>query len=315
MDAKIIEQDDEWVGIEVRDNCNVEHKIGVEFDGEIKGHSQDGYSDDPSERTKAENEHVKQARRYARYHVYRERGYETLPPRERPSWLAVVASVIADLPLATFEEHFEDYYRQLRSQVEADVEPVVEPPGEDAAGLTVYLLNVHLDADPEALFGGDRAAALLESLAATDDVETILAEIRDALADRAISPDAFGLAGVSEIGVLYQGATQDVEEEGADPHPGPADARLELAPTEIPGEDYLPLEGFQLLVVHHLLCQARDRYLAMGEDPPEGLRVLGLGTYRQSVRNEHLEMYPPVHSTSTPVVGYSLPDVGPGVEP
>ena len=65
MDAKIIDKDERGYGIEVTDNNSVDHTISVGFDGEIQGHGQDGYADDPNSRTNDENEHVNQARRYA----------------------------------------------------------------------------------------------------------------------------------------------------------------------------------------------------------------------------------------------------------
>lgn len=313
MDA-IITGESERVGLSVIDNNDVEHLIEMNESGEIKYHEQDGYSDVPSDRTEEENEHVKQARRYARYHVFGERGYATVELAELPEWQVVVATAISQLDLESFEEHFGLYYQQLRAVVEGDVEPVVDVPEDDVAGLRVYLLNVHLGLDAESVLDDELLSTIERALATDADLGELIETVAEQLGGVQLGPDALSIAGVSDLGVLYQGATREVEQPGEDPHPGPADARLELSPTEVPGDGYLPLDGFQVLLVHHLLCQARDCYLQMGQEPPEGLRVLGLGKYRQTVRNEYLDLYPPVHSTTEPVEDYRLPEVGTHVD-
>lgn len=313
MDA-IITGESERIGLSVIDNNDVEHLIEIDENGEIKYHEQDGYPDTGANRTNEESEHIKQARRYAKYYVSRERGHQTIEPREHPEWLAVVASVISQLSTDDFEAQFGDYYQQLRSHVETDVSRVIEIPDGDIAGLISYRQNIHLNIELETVLGESEAQSLADSLSENTDVEAMVSELYAALEDVVISPDALTVEGVSDIGALYQGRREDVVIEPADQYPTPADARLELSPTKIDDGGYLPLEGFQLLVVHHLLCQARDYYLGMGLEPPESLRVLGLGTYRQTVRNEHLSMYKPVHATTSPVDGYRLPGIGTHLE-
>nr|WP_239524404.1 hypothetical protein [Halogeometricum borinquense] len=82
MEATIIGEDEVDVGVEVIDNDGIEHRIVIGHDGEIKSHVQDGYPDDPTERTNKEDQNVAQARRFARWHVYREKGYDTIPTDE-----------------------------------------------------------------------------------------------------------------------------------------------------------------------------------------------------------------------------------------
>ena len=311
MDGQLTGETDELVGVSVIDNNDVEHVLDVKkSDGEITGHTQDDYANTGANRTDEESEHIKQARRYAKYYVSQKQGYDTLEPRKHPEWLVVVASVVSRLSIEKFESHFGEYYQQLRSHVEADVSRVIEIPDDEIAGLISYRQNIHLNLDVETVLGESGAQSLVDSLEASTDIEAMVGKIHEALDKVVISPEALTVAGVSDIGVRYQGRSEDVEIEATDLTPSPADARLELFPTEISGGGYLPVEGFQLLVVHHLLCQARDYYLGMGLNPPESLRVLGLGTYRQTIRNEHLSMYDPVHSTVSPVDGYRLPEVG-----
>ncbi|MCL9812050.1 hypothetical protein [Natranaeroarchaeum aerophilus] len=313
--VRTTDQGETRIGIRVVDNNGAEHGIEMDTHGEIYIHQCDAYADKAADRTPQENEYNEQARRYAKYYVFRERGYPTIEPRQLPEWLVVVASAVAQLSPRVFEVHFGDYHQQLRSVVEPDVDPIVDVPEDDVAGLRVYLLNVHLDIDFEERLDEETLAELTRTVDSTADPDAVIQEIADALSGRPLDPDQLSIAGVSDVGVLYQGQTKEIEQEGDDPHPGPADARLELSPTGTPGEQYLSTEEFQILVVHHLLCQARDCYLQMGLEPPEPLRVLGLGRYRQTVRNEHLEMYEPVHGTTEAIEGYSLPEIGSHLEP
>lgn len=315
MEGEIVGENEDGVGVDVIDNNGTTHEISVEKSScEIVYHNQDGYADDPTKRTKTENEHVKQARRYARYYVLRERGYPTLEPAEIPEWNLVVAAAIASLSSEEFERHFGSYHQQLRAVVAGDVEPVIDVPEDDVAGLRVYLLSVHLGIDLADHLTLEESIAVRTLLERERDPEALLEVVTAELEGLDLGPDALSIAGVSDVGVLYQGSTREIEQEGADPNPGPADARLELSPTAVPDGDYLSLEEFRVLVVHHLLCQARDCYLQMGLEPPVALRVLGLGTYRQTVRNEHLELYPPVHATTEPVEGYTLPELSTHLE-
>jgi len=314
MRATIEKETNKGYGVSVYDNNGIKHKIGVLYDGEINGHLQDEYPDKVADRTDAENEYTAQARRYARYYVYREEGYQTVAPSKNPEVLTVVALAIAQLSPEEFEHHFGEYYQQFRSTVEDDVKPVVEVPESDVAGLTVYRQNVYLDVSLTDVLDSETAQSLADSLEQSDNTDAALDAIADALEGNVVEPSALRIGGVSEVGALYQTATGEETIDADDLHAGPPDARLELSPIDAPWEEYLPVEGFQLLVVHHLLCQVRDCYLSMGLEPPESVRVLGLGQYRQTVRNEHLDMYDPVHHTDTPVDGYRLPELGPHLD-
>lgn len=313
MKAAITGETDGLIGVNIRDNNDAEHVMDVrKEDGEIPAHKQDGYPDDPAERTDAENEAVGQSRRYARYYVLRERSYPTVEPWATPEGPAVAAAVIASLDTESFRHHFGDYYRQFQGTVESDVDPVVQPP--DADGLVAYRQHVHLDVDLAELLGEPAARSLLEDVQEVPDPLAIAERIRDAFDHAVVAPEDLTIADTSEIGVVYQTLIGEGEREAVDHHPGSPAARLELSPIDAPWEGYLPVEGFQTLLIHHLLCQARDRHLEMGLEPPAGLRILGVGTFRQTVRNEHLELYEPVHYTDAEVEGYALPELGPEVE-
>lgn len=312
MDATIVDEDEMQVGVEIVDNAGVDHELAVGFDGEIRRHSQTGYGD-PDERTSEADEYV---RRFARYHVFRERGYPTRALRTIPEWVAVVATTVAVLPPQAFETHFGAYSQQIRSTVDDGVEPVVTIPEVAVIGSTVYRLAVHTELDAvEILERGQDA--FVRALEESTDWPQLVRALSIAVGGTAEPGSAHRLSvsGVSDIGVRYQGHTRTVGGDADDPNPGPPDARLELSPAHTPWERYRSIDrGFQLLVVHHLLCQARDRYLEMGLEPPVGLRLLGPGTVRQTVRTERLELYGPVHSLDASVEGYRFPDVETGLE-
>lgn len=310
MRATIEKETNKGYGVSVYDNNGVKHKIGVLYDGEINGHLQDEYPDKVADRTDTENEYTAQARRYARYYVYREKGYQTVEPRQNPEVLSVVALAIARLSPEEFEQQFGEYYQQFRSTVEDDVEPVVTVPEAEVAGLTVYRQHVYLDVSLTDLLDEENSQSLADALDRTADTDETLDALAEALEGVVVEPSALRIGGVSGVGALYQTATGEETIDADDPHAGPPDARLELSPIDAPWDEYLPVEGFQLLVVHHLLCQVRDCYLSMGLEPPESVQVLGLGQYRQTVRNEHLDMYNPVHYTDSPIDGYRLPELG-----
>ncbi|WP_152422011.1 hypothetical protein [Natrialba chahannaoensis] len=307
MDGTIYGEDDLVTGVTIVDNNRIEHDIQVERNGDIYSHQQDTYPDKGSERTDEENVHVAQSRRFARYHVYRERGHPTLEPWQTPEGPAVVAASIADLPTETFEHHFGTYYQQFRSTIDADSHPVIDPP--EADGLTAYLQYVYLDIDLESLLGQQVVRSLAAVLEASHDRAKVTQAIREALEQSGVNAESFTIADVSDLGVLYQTRTGDEKRDPRRSDMGAPDARLELSPIDAPWEAYLPVEGFQMLVVHHLLCQTRDCYLQMGLEPPESVKILGTGTFRQTVRNEHLEQYEPVHYTDSSVDSYRLPDL------
>ena len=314
MDGLITVEGDGTVGLSVIDNNDVEHLIEMNDSGEITAHQQDGYPDKPAERTAEEGQHVAQARRYARYHVFQEREHFTMEPRTIPEWQAVVAAVVAQQPTEEFIETFGAYYQQFRSTVEDDVEPVIEVPESEVAGLLAYLQHIYLEVDLESVVDAQSLQAIGEVLTGEPDPDALSRAITEALGYRSVGPELFSVAGVSDVGAIYQQTDDVVTIEPTDSHDGPPDARLELARVNSPLEEYHSPAAFQLMIVHHLLCQSRDCYLQMGLEPPAGLRILGLGTFDQTVRNTHVDLYQPVHHTDADIDGYQLPDVGYDIE-
>ncbi|WP_239524487.1 hypothetical protein [Halogeometricum borinquense] len=147
MNAEIIDQDTRGIGVRVNDNNGAEHTVAVGFDGEIQGHSQDDYPDDPVKRTEEEDERVSQARRYARYHVQRETEYDPVPWEEHIPRLEQTRAAIEALSTEAFEEYFGTYFDQLNGHLPTIDHPVEHPPELDDKEFYMYLLDVYLDGD------------------------------------------------------------------------------------------------------------------------------------------------------------------------
>jgi len=149
MNSEIIEKKDAWIGVKVIDSNNVNHKIAVRFDGDIQGHGQDGYSDDPAERTPNENEHVRQARVFARHHVDKETEYEPYPVEKNRPGVERAKAAIEALSQSEFAERFADLYKQVKGNGPDVDRPVPYPPSVDTHDPVVILMDLYVDADGE----------------------------------------------------------------------------------------------------------------------------------------------------------------------
>lgn len=306
MHAEILEETDDWVGVQVTDNNDVEHKIAVTFGGDIQGHSQEGYSDDPNKRTEEENEHVNQARRFAKYYVYAEKGYDTAEHVENPDYVNAVREAIAALDEEAFAEYFGALHQQIRSHHEP-VERLVEiPAAAQSEDAVVYKLDAYLGVDIAESGLTEDAQSLAEehdldfeagttrrSGTTIDESErSAWASFDEELVAEADPADIeYEVSAVSGIHVGFpnaQGQHEDVwAERPVDREP---DARIEIMPVE-PG----PFEEFQAFLDHHLRCQIRDCFVGMGLVPPEPFQVIGFGKFIYARRYDHYDLYPQLH--------------------
>ncbi|WP_263018348.1 hypothetical protein [Natronobiforma cellulositropha] len=250
-----------------------------------------------------ENEHVNQARRFARFYVYRTRGYDTLEPRRNPDRIAAVALALGSLSPETLLEYLGEYYQQLTAYQRGS-EPVAETP-EIAASALVWLTQdvaVTLDADTTAQLTAVLTThgvldALEETSAGDDRLET---EIRRALEGHGLDTETLAeeigetlLAGTGPLVVNWRqnGQTTSRTLEGTGTSlTEHADARLQVF-TDL----YECTDGasFQQALVHHLRCQIRDCYIRIGIAPPPAVRVQGPGFYENVSWYEHLGFYEP----------------------
>ncbi|ADQ69187.1 hypothetical protein C499_00550 [Halogeometricum borinquense DSM 11551] len=283
MDGLITGENDERVGLSVIDNNDVEHVIEMEFDGEIKYHEQDGYPDEPLKRTNEGAEHVNQARRYAKWHVYRERGYETVPPTENPDSLLAACIAVARLSETAFEDAFGDIEAQIRSHYD---DSTVELPFADADGsdILVYKKDIAVRPDPMT-FDPPVLEQFLGQFSGDSDSPVVPAK---ADLDREVFDDLdFELKSVSGMHYLHndgydnERTVQSSQRLGTDP-----DATVEMIPVD-PAE----FGNFQHYVTSNLIYQARDVLLRMGVKPPIAFRAQGQGKYRATLEQQACPQY------------------------
>lgn len=297
MKAQIKKKTDTGFGVLVTDNNSVEHKVGVRYDGRIDGHLQDHYPDDPVDRTKAGNEHVNQARRFAKYWVYRKRGYDTLDGWKNPDRITLAAIVLKTLTPAAAEQYLSDLHQQLLS-LHTDVDPTVDVPDGVDPTSAVYKQDVYLGLDDEdaATYAAILSELDIQDLEDENGRQTISENDLDRLADKTgIDPDTLttqddGLFIEATSGVHLhwddppgQYQTQWGDQPAVDRDPDGRIALLSFEPESI--------TELKRQVVRNLLCQVRDCYLAMGIAPPERFRLLGHGRHDASTWYVHNELY------------------------
>jgi len=294
------------IGIRVEDKQGVEHGIEMDELGEITIHQQDGYPDEPSERTPIESEIVNQARRFAQYYVYVERGYDTVPLEIHPERIDAVRQALQGLSDPDFERLFGDLKQQLQSYHDGTDRAIPIPA--DAAGpnSVLYRQHVYLGLDPtNPTFADD--AETLATIHGIDleDADSPVSELSDSVRsgwrsftdqletlaterDRDHS-DALEIGGVSSLYTAYVDSRgeEHIGEPADDPFDREPDTLIELAPID-PGS----LEQFREYLDHYFQCQIRDCFVRMGLHPPEEFCVLGPGHIEAAEQYKRLEMYP-----------------------
>ncbi len=305
MIAKIIGEDDESVGVEVVDNNSVKHIFAVGFDGEILQHGQDVYPSKANDRSAEEHELMAEARLFAKYTVYRERGYQTLPANRNPDRIAATLLALAQLSDEEFEKFFGTYYRQHAHHYQPEIEPPIEPPADiDAGEFLRYELDIYLGLEQEV----DEAIRELVAAGMNDAVSKTLEAITEPV-DVAFAPGrelGLEIDAVSDLRVAYQTGPGDEQVLEVDP-PLEREPDTTLQLVALPSGS---LEVFRRLLVHHLGCQIRDCYLEMGVEPPEAFRLLGHGFYDSAQRYRLLERYEPYFDFEADIPGYRTVDIG-----
>ena len=307
MDAEIIGENQDGIGVDVVDNNGIIHEISIDKEKwDIVYHDQEGYPDDPDERKDAENEYVNQSRRFAQYYIYAGRGYDTVPPRIHPERINAVRVAVASLSEPQFEHHFGDLYQQLRSHDDSTVDRVIEVPSAASDSDSVlYRKNVYLgvdlletDVSEEAqeladLYELDLTDSSIETQShaehSTSDLEAWQSFAQELAVDQNENlSEGLKLGGVSSLHLTYIDA--DGEEHvtsSKEPFDRAPDVRIEL-----PVMDVGTLDEFKAYINHNLACQIRDCFIRMGLEPPEPFQVLGYGDFESAEQYKHLEMYP-----------------------
>lgn len=291
MKAVITGENDELVGVNLLDNNDAEHVIEMRFNGEITAHQQDGYPDDGTKRSRDGNEHVTQARRLAKLHVYRERGYDTLTPYENPDRIIAAAMAILDLPEVKLEHYFGDLEATIRRHHENDE---LDLPFEDADpdDVIVYRKDIWLEQDPTEIEPPllDRFCEYVE-----EPLETLDAILSDGPDPRESLPE-YDIEAVSDMHYLHSTGVTNQEQFSEQPLDREPDARIEVMPVDLDAFD-----SFEEFLASHLVNQVRDCFVEMGLEPPEPFQVQGLGKYESMVKQQLMPMYERYYQAGVPV--------------
>ncbi|PSQ15826.1 hypothetical protein BRD00_12475 [Halobacteriales archaeon QS_8_69_26] len=156
MHATIARAADGRTEVTVTDNRLREHRIALSADRTVESHACEDVSSDPGKRTALEGASLVQARRYARYHVTRQRGVDALHWDEDPRTAATTLVAVQGTTTDLLHELFDDYYREVtgRDPWEADRSddnPESDQSGdrdESERGPVLHLRDVALDAGP-----------------------------------------------------------------------------------------------------------------------------------------------------------------------
>ncbi|WP_363463919.1 hypothetical protein [Halogeometricum borinquense] len=307
MNGKIIGEDQKGVALFVEDNSGNEHEIGVSSDGNIFHHADDVIPDNPSERSDKEDETFSQVRRFARWHVYREKGYDTVPASENPDRIAGVLLALLNLDQAEFEKYFGTLCRQVGSRDLPDVEPPLDlPPEVYNEQFIVYHQHVYLEDDLETIQQEIRQAGsgvlteqTIQELVTTDS-QNFFSKASSLLGDESLTD--LSIEGVSGVHTRYfEDTNEDRIIESDDPFDREPDACIELFPTELTPEFY------GLYIVNNLICQIRDCYIGIGVEPPAQYRILGPGKDKYTGKYYHFDFYPEYFDHEAEIPGYTPP--------
>ncbi|ADD04334.1 uncharacterized protein Nmag_0749 [Natrialba magadii ATCC 43099] len=314
MKGEIIGEDEVDIGTKIIDNNGSEHQIEMhKSDGEIYAHLCEEYHDKAANRTREENEYNNQARRYAQYYVFLNRGYDTVSPKwKNPVHLQAVRSAIDSMDLEEFEDHFGDLYQQLKSHHDDSTERVLHPPSDSQdEDYHLYRKNVYLGLDPLETDLADDARELAAEFGLDLDehapTKTSLAGLTDngLEAWTGFSTELFEQSDEEELAALTEGFYVDTTSElhmayldhdgieqvttAVDPDKEP-DARFEVSPL-----DPRSMEHFKAALQFNLICQIRDCFIRMGVTPPEEFQVLGVGLIAAVQAYDEVDFYPDYH--------------------
>jgi hypothetical protein len=285
MDAIVTGETDSLLGLSIVDNNDVEHIIDVHKDsGEVTGHDQDKYSEDPSTQTNTEAEYIMQARRYAKWYAYRERGYDTVSPADNPDRILAALLAVLATPEETFQSEFDDIETQIASHYDDRLELELPFSNAEPSDVLVYQKDLYVRPDPTS-FDPPVLDQYLARFPDDSDPTSILPPHN--LDEEMFDKLGFEFEAISEMYTLHNDGQGN---EQAEPAPAPlqreSDARVELIPFD-PSE----IGVFQHYVASHLLFQIRDCFLWMGQIPPKLFRLQGHGKYRGTLIQQACEQY------------------------
>lgn len=291
MKAHIKEEDENGCGIRIVDNTGAEHWVEFKYKQcSVTSHGQDSYPDKPKNRTNKNNLTINQVRRFAKWHVYRERGHDIVTPYENPDRIVAAALALLEQDNSVLQRQFGDLTRAIRRHYEDDS---VDVPLDNVSpdDILVYRKDIWLEQDPTST-----EPPLLEQFC--DHVSEPLTAL-----DRFINGSSsleslpqFDIQAVSDLHYLHSTGTTNREHFSEQPLDRDPDARIEVMPVDLDAFD-----SIGVFLASHLANQVRDCFLEMGVEPPEPFRVRGLGKYDSMVKQQLMPMYERYYQTDVPI--------------
>lgn len=302
----------------ILDNNDRKHSITVDDEGTVYDHEVTAYPSDPADRTPAENEHVNQARRYARYTLMSEENeLLAMPLAENPELLFTGYQLMENLKQERFDELFRDIALQLASHENDEITPLVTlPRNVSEEDFVFYRTDLYMGVSDD--FSMDDYNEYIASL----DLDTIQGSMNALMSGNQLAAGidyirnigkAAAVKGSGPLNLISFNARSNirpvvvkpdgrvVEPPAGSPIDEPPSGRLELPPIE-PGTR----EEFQAYLAYHLLCRARDSYLGMGVEPKrEVFKVQGHGMHEYTQRYRALEMYDDYHDPDADISSWN----------
>lgn len=298
MNIDVKKQNQEKFEVEVVDNAEKVHRIGVEGT-EIIYHNSEDYPDDPDERTPEQNERVAQARLYARYWTYCMLESTSLENNNNPVYIDAVRRNLNTHETSELKENIEPLYKQLKYDRDEDGgKKIIDVPEDEN-----YIYNVDVK------FVGQK---LEQERVLKEMFEEHNLDISEEHDSRDLSPEEVeewtetpekqedidsGLEHGFQVETMsFSPVYASVYKNGRMmPLDDSRTFSDRFATIEIAYLRSSNLDEFRKQVQYNLRCQIRDMFVRMGVVPPTGYKVLGSGKYSAELAYENIDFYPELH--------------------
>ncbi|GAB3039268.1 hypothetical protein [Natronobiforma cellulositropha] len=242
MKSDIIGIKEGVIGVEVIDPKGNSHLIELAVDNEDADdyHGQDVYPHSSSKRTEEQERLMNQVFARARFEAHTQTEYEILRDGWDPRQLRRGIDALENMPAEEFDEAFREYYHALINPERAKNE----------YGITEE--TVEFPGVPE-------IALIMKGFCIDDDNEVVN-----------VLPDMY---------IYYSNEHAEKNYTTGTPASCSDDTTQitpMLSPFKLP-DDFVYPEDFRGFMIHNLMCQIRDIYWNMGEDPPAAYEIDGFG--------------------------------------
>jgi len=246
MKAEIIGIKEGVIGVEVIDPNGNSHLVDLAVDNEEENdyHGQDVYPHSSSERTEEQERLMNQVFARARFEAHTQTEYEILRDGWDPRQLRRGIDALENMPAEEFDEAFREYYHALinpeKTKEEYDItKDSVEFPDEPQVSLIM------------------KGFCIDES----NKVVNVLSDFciyysnEDAEMNYTTGTFASCSDNLTQITPMIPPFKEPPDDD----------------------DDFVYPEDFRGFMIHNLICQIRDVYLNMGENPPEQYNIQGFG--------------------------------------